>query len=124
VPITVSNELDTPVRVTVVAASDPHLEVQRSAGVTRTIRANSQLGFDLHVTARTRGVASLSVGLFTPGPDARPYSAPVRIRVRSTAYGLEALLITGGATAVLVVGAAIRLARRARAARRATRAAT
>jgi len=124
VPVTVSNDLDTPVTVTVVASADPHLEVGPGARVTRVIDAHTKLPVDVHVTALTRGVATLDVALYTPPPGSRPYTAPVQLRVRSTAYGLEALLITGGATLVLVVGAGVRLGRRARAARRAARATT
>jgi hypothetical protein len=124
VPITVSNELDTPVRVAIAAAADPHLEVRRGAHVTRTVRAHTQVPVDVRVTALTRGVATLTVSLWTPGPGGKPYGPPVLLRVNSTAYGLEALIITGGATAVLFVGAGVRLGRRARAARRAARAGT
>jgi hypothetical protein len=122
VPITVSNELDTPVQVAISAVADPHLEVKRGAHVTRTIRPHTQVPVDVRVTALTRGVATLTVSLSTPSPGSKPYGPPVLLRVNSTAYGLEALLITGGATAVLFVGAGVRLGRRARAARRAARA--
>ena len=124
VPVTVSNELDTPVRVTVVASADPHLEVRRGGRVTLTIRSHTQVPVDVRVSARSRGIATLRVGLYTPGIGARPYSPAVQLRINSTAYGLEALLITGGATAVLFVGAGVRLVRRARTARKAARAAT
>jgi hypothetical protein len=122
VPITVSNELATPVQVAISAVADPHLEVKRGARVTRTIRPHTQVPVDVRVTALTRGVATLTVSLSTPGPGSKPYGPPVVLRVNSTAYGLEALLITGGATGVLFVGAGVRLGRRARAARRAARA--
>jgi hypothetical protein len=124
VPITVANNLDTPVRVAVVAVADPHLELRAGSRATRTIPAHTQLPVDLRVTARTRGVSTLTVSLFTPEApaDSRRYSPAVTLRVNSTAYGLEALIITGGATAVLFVGAGVRLGRRARAARRAARA--
>src|SRR4051794_751324 len=121
VPITVTNDLDTPVTVTVVASADPHLEVRRGARVTRAIAPHTKLPVDVRVAALARGVATLKVSLYTPPPGSRPYAAPVQLRVRSTAYGLEALLITGGATLVLFVGAGVRLGRRARSARRTAR---
>jgi hypothetical protein len=124
VPITVSNELDTPVQVAISAVADPHLEVRRGAHVTRTINPHTQVPVDVRVTALTRGIATLTVSLLTPGPGGRPYGPPVVLRVNSTAYGLEAVLITGGATVVLFIGAGIRLGRRARAARRAARVTT
>jgi hypothetical protein len=124
VPVTLSNDLDTPVTVTVVASADPHLEVRRGARVTRVISPHTKLPVDVRVTALARGVATLKVALYTPPPGSRPYTTAVQLRVRSTAYGLEALLITGGATLVLFVGAGVRLGRRARAARRTARAAS
>jgi len=122
VPITVSNDLDTTATVTVVASADPHLEVRRGSRVTKVIPPHTKLPVDVRVTALARGVATLNVALYTPPPGSRLYTPPVQLRVRSTAYGLEALLITGGATVVLLVGAGVRLVRRARAARRVARA--
>jgi hypothetical protein len=61
-------------------------------------------------------VFGLTVQLTTKS--GRPYGAPVPLRIRSTAYGTTALLITGGATAVLLLTVIVRLIRRARAARR------
>jgi Family of unknown function (DUF6049) len=68
VPLTVSNDLDTPVTVTVIASADPHLEVRRGARVSRTIAPHTKLPVDVHVTALTRGVATLKVALYTPPP--------------------------------------------------------
>ena len=63
VPITVSNELDTPVQVAISAVADPHLEVRRGAHVTKTVLAHTQVPVDVRVTALTRGVATLTVSL-------------------------------------------------------------
>lgn len=121
VPVTVSNDLDVPVRVRVVLRAGLHLRVSASGTVVRTIPAHRQFPIDVRATARTSGVFPLTVALSTP--DGRPYGEPVQLFVRSTVYGIEALLITGGATAILLVAVAVRLARRARAARRTARAA-
>jgi hypothetical protein len=123
IPVTVSNELDTPVRL-IIAVSSQHLEVGSGGQVTRVIPPHRQVPVDIHATARTTGIFQLNVSLFTPGEPRQRYGKAVVLTVRSTAYGAVALFITGGATAVLFIGAAVRLVRRARAGRRQARAAT
>jgi hypothetical protein len=59
----------------------------------------------------------IHVSLFTPDDRSRPYGEVVTLTVRSTAYGRTALLITGAATAALLIAVAVRLVRRARRAR-------
>jgi hypothetical protein len=117
VPVTVANDLDTPVRIVVEIRPDQHLVV-KSAHVARTIGAHRQVPIDVRATAQTSGVFGLTVRLATPSPLNRHYGPAVPLRVRSTAYGSTALLITGGATAVLLLTVVFRLVRRARAARR------
>jgi hypothetical protein len=87
--------------------------------VIRTIAAHRQVPVDIRATALTSGVFPLTVTLYTP--TGQRYGTSVRLYVRSTAYGATALLITGGATAVLLLTVVGRLVRRARAARRAVR---
>jgi hypothetical protein len=116
VPVTVTNDLDTPVRVVIGFAKDPRLVVKGRL-LPQTIAPHRQAPVDVRATAKTSGVFSLTVRLYTPTADHRPYGAPVHLFVRSTAYGATALLITGGATAVLLLTVVLRLARRARAAR-------
>lgn len=118
IPVTVSNELDTPVRL-IIAVASQHLEVSSGGQITRVIPPHRLVPVDIRATARTTGVFELVVTLHTPGTPQQRYGVPVVLTVRSTAYGAEALLITGGATAVLFVGAGVRLVRRGRAARRA-----
>jgi hypothetical protein len=120
VPVTVRNDLDTPVQVEVRVEQDAgrHLVVEGGGTGVQTIAPHRQKPVDVHATAQTSGVFPLTVTLYTPGPNSQQYGAPVRLFVRSTAYGATALLITGGATAVLLLTVAIRLVRRARAARR------
>ena len=121
VPVTVENDLDVPVRLAIRIAPSAHLVVQ-GGGVVKTIQPHRSVPVDVRATARTSGVFPLVVSLFTPGGDVR-YGQPVQLFVRSTAYGFIALLITGGATAVLLLAVGARLVRRIRAARRATAAA-
>lgn len=117
VPITITNDLDTPVNVVVEIEPDQHLVV-KSGHVVRTIRAHSQVPVDVRATAQTSGVFRLTVRLETPPPQSQHYGPAVPLRIRSTAYGATALLITGGATAVLLLTVIVRLIRRARAARK------
>ena len=117
VPVTVTNDLDSPVRIVVEIEPDQHLVV-KSARVARTIGAHRQVPIDIRAAAQTSGVFRLTVRLATPAPLSRHYGQSVPLRVRSTAYGATALLITGGATAVLLLTVIVRLVRRARAARR------
>jgi hypothetical protein len=115
VPVTVTNDLDTPVAVVVEVEPDQHLVVKR-ARVEQTVAAHRQVPIDVRASAQTSGVFRLTVRLATKS--GRPYGEAVPLRVRSTAYGWTALLITGGATAVLLMTVVVRLLRRARAARR------
>lgn len=115
VPVTVANDLDIPVQVVVKVEPDQHLVV-KDGRVVQLIGPHRQLPVDIHATAQTSGVFGLTVQLTTTS--GRPYGPPVPLRIRSTAYGTTALLITGGATAVLLLTVIVRLIRRARAARR------
>jgi hypothetical protein len=118
VPVTVANDLDTPVNVVVGIDDTPQLDV-KGGRVARTIPPHRQVPIDVRATAKISGVFPLTVTLYTPSNI--QYGDSVRLRVRSTAYGSTAILITGGATAMLLLTVAVRLARRARTARRATR---
>ncbi|HEU5034655.1 MAG TPA: DUF6049 family protein [Mycobacteriales bacterium] len=117
VPVTVANDLDTPVRVEVRIDRTPHLQV-RGGGVTQTIPPHRRVPVDVRAAAQTSGVFPLTVRLYTPGPEGERYGDSVQLFVKSTAYGTTALLITGGATAVLLLAVALRLGRRAVSARR------
>jgi hypothetical protein len=123
VPITVANDLDTPVHVVVGINSDQHLRIAGRGRVAKTILPHRQVPFDLRATAKTSGVFPLTVSLYTPGPGSRLYGEPVNLLVRSTAYGTVALVITVGATAMLLVAVVIRLTRRGLTARRVGRSA-
>ena len=119
VPITVGNELDTAVRV-VVAIHSQHLTVTGGGRATQVIPPHRKVAVDVRATARTAGVFQLDVTLLTP--NGQVYDSE-QLFVRSTAYGTVAILITGGATGVLLIAVIIRLGRRALRARRAAGAA-
>jgi hypothetical protein len=115
VPVTVSNELDVPVHVVVGITSGLHLKVAGNGRTSEVIPAHRRIPIDVKATAQTSGVFPLEVTLYTPS--GQTYQQ-VQLFVRSTAYGVVALLITGGATGVLMVAVIVRLIRRALRARR------
>lgn len=118
VPVTVSNNLGTPVRVTVQLEDNERLSLTHGGQVTQTIAPHQQVVVDVHAAAKTSGVFPVQAQLLTPS--GQKYGAPVQLFVRSTAYGTITLVITGAATAALMIAVAIRLTRRALAARRST----
>lgn len=115
VPVTVSNELDIPVHVVVGITSGLHLKVAGNGRKSEVIPPHRRIPIDVKATAQTSGVFPLEVTLYTPS--GQTYQQ-VKLFVRSTAYGAVALLITGGATAVLFIAVIVRLFRRALRARR------
>jgi hypothetical protein len=118
VPITIANTLDAPAQITVQLDAHERLSLPGNGRVAVTIPADQQTTVDVHATAKTSGVFSLDVQLLTP--NGQKYGAPVQLFVRSTVYGTITLVITGAATAALLVAVAIRLTRRAISARRAS----
>jgi hypothetical protein len=116
VPVTVSNELDTPVHVVVGITSSLHLKVAGNGRTSEVIPPHRRIPIDIKATAQTSGVFPLKVTLYTP--TGQTYQREVQLFVRSTAYGAVALLITGGATAVLMIAVVVRLIRRGLRARR------
>lgn len=117
VPVTVSNELDIPVHVVVGITSGLHLKVAGNGRKSEVIPPHRRIPIDVKATAQTSGVFPLEVTLYTPS--GQVYQQ-VQLFVRSTAYGVVALLITGAATGVLMVAVVVRLVRRGLRARRRT----
>jgi hypothetical protein len=115
VPVTIANDLATPVHITVQLQTNQRLAFSQRGRVTVDIPANQQTQVELHAVAKTSGVFPLKVRLETPS--GRPYGPTVQLFVRSTVYGTITLIITGAATAALMVAVGIRLTRRALAAR-------
>jgi hypothetical protein len=118
VPVTISNNLDTAVSVVVHVVANQRLTLSNGGRLTVTIPPHQQTAVEIHAAAKTSGVFSLQVQLFTPKGQGKPYGNIVTLYVRSTAYGTITLVITGAATAALMIAVAIRLTRRALAARR------
>jgi hypothetical protein len=118
VPVTIANTLDAPAQITVQLDAHERLSLPDHGRVVVTVPADQQTTVDVHATAKTSGVFALDVQLLTP--DGQKYGTPVQLFVRSTVYGTITLVITGVATAALLVAVAIRLTRRAINARRAS----
>jgi hypothetical protein len=114
IPVTVANNLPTDVTVKVRLLNNARL----SGGSETTVKvpAGQQHSVTLEANAKTSGVFPVKVQLETLQNE--PYGAPVPLFVRSTAYGTITLLITGAATAALMIAVVIRLTRRGLRARR------
>jgi hypothetical protein len=116
VPVTIANDLDTPVNVVVQVAANQRLSLSRSGRVAVSIPAHQQTAVDVQAAAKTSGVFPVEVQLLTP--KGHRYGPTTQLFIRSTVYGKITLVITGAATAALMITVAVRLTRRALAARR------
>ncbi|HVS67034.1 MAG TPA: DUF6049 family protein [Mycobacteriales bacterium] len=123
VPVTIANTLSAPASITVqLENAGQRLTLPHNGRQHVTIPPNRQTTVDVHATSKTSGVFPLTVQLLTPS--GQKYGTPVELYVRSTVYGTITLVITGAATAALLMAVGIRLTRRALAARRAATDAT
>jgi hypothetical protein len=121
-PVTITNDLDVPVRVVVELQKNLRLTFDNGGRQQRTVPAHQAVAVDFKATAKTSGVFPIKVQLLTP--DGHAYGPIVQLYVQSTVYGTITLVITGAAMAALLVAVGVRLGRRGFAARRAARAAT
>ncbi|HTR69146.1 MAG TPA: DUF6049 family protein [Mycobacteriales bacterium] len=120
VPVTIANNLDTAVRVTVKLVANQRLSNAQGGEVdNQLIQPHQVVNVDVHAEAKTSGVFPLKVQLYTPDRQhPLKYGAPVQLNVRSTVYGTITLVITGAAAGLLLIAVVVRLSRRAIAARR------
>lgn len=117
VPVTIENDLPTPVRIMVRLSSHHRLELPNNGRLIENLPAHQLTRVDFRATANTSGVFQVQVQLLTPDGKHK-YGAPVSLYVKSTVYGTITLVITGAATGALLIAVAVRLTRRALAARR------
>jgi hypothetical protein len=110
VPVTVSNELDQPVHVQLEVSARNSARLTGRTTMSITVPAHAKVQERIQVTTVAAGVFPVSVRLLTPLGE--PFGSAVEIRVRPTGYGQLALLITGGATALLFGAVIVRLTRR------------
>ncbi|MFG1948365.1 DUF6049 family protein [Nonomuraea sp. NPDC048826] len=122
VPISVRNELATPVSLLVQAKSDDPdlLESDFRHPLQIDGEQSGTVQIPMTVTSPGGGDASLTVQLMTL--DGRPYGEPVKLIVRTTGYTGIALVIVGGALTVMLAAVVTRILRR-RSQRRGARAA-
>lgn len=113
VPVTIANDLEehtVTVRLRVTPRNRARLEIGDYQEEV-TVGPERKETVQVPMTARATGVTSVELQLATPNGD--PYGDPVSLTVRATGYGTVALVITGGAFAVLFVAVGVRLIRRA-----------
>ncbi len=115
-PVTIANDLDAPVNITLQLDANQRLTFSHGGQVSVSIPAHQHVAVSIKASAKTSGVFPLEVHLLTPG--GKRYGGAVKLFVRSTVYGTITLVITGAATAALLIAVAIRLTRRGLSARR------
>jgi hypothetical protein len=116
IPLTFQNDLGQPVRVKVRLDSNHRLELEGKAAYERGHEIVVPPGSSTLVIsgrATTGGRFPITVELL--GPDNAPLGARTTVLVRSTAYGVVALGVTGAAFVLLLIASATRLLRRRRA---------
>lgn len=111
IPLTVVNELGQPVVVQVAVDAAGQARLLSGAVTEVQIEPRRRHQVDVRVVARTSGQFPVQAQL--RNPEGVPLGPPVRVTVRSTAYGRVAVAITVGAAAVLVAASGVRLLRRA-----------
>jgi hypothetical protein len=115
-PVTVVNDLDQAVQLGLDVESADPLRLRITAPAQVHVPAGARVSVDARVEATTSGNLAATAQLVTPRLRA-PYSAPVELPVRVRAYGQVAVLVFGGAAALLILAAGVRLVRRVRSAR-------
>ncbi len=109
-PITVANDLDQAVVAGLDVQSTDGLRLQVSAPDRVRVPAGGRVSVNADVQASTSGNLTATAQLTTPR--GAPYSAPVTVDVRVRAYGQVALIVFGGAAALLILAALVRVTRR------------
>ncbi|MCA1824044.1 MAG: DUF6049 family protein [Mycobacteriales bacterium] len=110
IPITIVNDLDHEIRISVRLRSTA-LILGNDVSGEQVIQPRSTRTFPIEGRATKAGIFEIGVRLLTP--DGAQLSSST-LRVRSTAYGAVALGITGGAFAILTAAIVVRVLRRRR----------
>ncbi len=119
-PVSLRNQLDQPVVVRLAVTSTDQLRLRVDGpGEPIRIAAQGSETVNVELDAVTSGRMSFDAQLRTPGGAA--YSDPVTVTVDVRGFGQITLVVFGVAVGLLVLAAAIRIARRVRNARRASR---
>ncbi|MCW2919672.1 MAG: hypothetical protein JWN52_7740 [Actinomycetia bacterium] len=112
VPITVANDLPTDtvkIRLRVASAS-PRLLIESSED-TLTLPPNQKHTVFVRMQAVGNGDTDVDVQLLSPGAQGKPIGVVHTIRVHATGLVGTALLITGGALAIVFIGVGVRATR-------------
>jgi hypothetical protein len=99
VPVTIENNLDAAVDVSLELTSLDRSRVSSGTVVTRTVRAGQKVQVEVTVHAASAGTFPVRLALYTPSGQA--LGAPAQVLVRSTAYGVVATIFTIVALSVL-----------------------
>lgn len=115
--LTVTNPLPVPVKVVINITARGVVGLRADDIGVQEIPANSRRTLQIPTTVERSGTFAVQAQLSTP--DGGALGPSVQLTVRSTAYGLVALIVTGGAGALVLLLIARRLIRRIRDGRRA-----
>jgi hypothetical protein len=110
VPVVLENNLAQPVTVQLTLEARDRSRLRSATVVTRTLRANQKVQVEIQVRAESAG--RFPVLLTLHSPSGQRLGQPLQITVRSTAYGILALVITISAVGVLFLAVLIRAIRR------------
>ena len=116
VPVTVTNDLDQPVRVGLTVTADPAARLDAEPLAAVEIEAGRRAS--LEVPVRVIGGEALTVEVQLTDPAGNPFGAAVALELRTTAYSRAALWVAIAAAAVLVLLVVFDIVRRARGRRR------
>ncbi len=109
VPVTIENDLQAAVDVSLVLSSLDRSRVSSDTVVRRTVRAGQKVQVEVEVKAASAGTFPVRLSLFTP--DGLPLGVPAQVLVRSTTYGVVATIFTVVALALLGLAVLVRGAR-------------
>ncbi len=109
VPVTIENNLQAAVDVSLELQSLDKSRASSGATVTRTVRAGQKVQVEVEVHATSAGTFPVRLALFTP--TGQTLGAPAQVLVRSTAYGIVATVFTVAALSLLGIAVLWRTAR-------------
>lgn len=112
VPVTVANDLSTPVRVGLHLTGTPAARFESAPFPAFTVAPGTKVSVE--VPARVLGSGDVAVAVQLLTPDGRPYASPTPLQVRSAAYAQAASWIVGGLLGVLVLLLGVNFVRRRR----------
>jgi hypothetical protein len=110
VPVTLENDLDAAVDVSLVLTSLDKSRVSSDTVVRRTVRAGQKVQVEVEVKAASAGTFPVRLALYSQ--DGLPLGAPAQVLVRSTTYGVVATIFTIVALSLLGLAVLVRAARK------------